>query len=59
MTIAEEKAEFSRRLKEAMRKARVDAGPTRLAREFNLRHHGKPVTAQTARKWLYGRALPT
>jgi len=59
MTIAEEKGEFSGRLKEAMRKARVDAGPTRFAREFNLRHHGKPVTAQTTRKWLHGRALPT
>jgi transcriptional regulator with XRE-family HTH domain len=59
VTIAEEKGDFSRRLKEVMRKARLDAGPTRLAREFNLRHHGEPVTAQTARKWLYGGALPT
>jgi transcriptional regulator with XRE-family HTH domain len=59
MTIAEEKGDFSRRLTEAMRKARLDAGPTRFAREFNLRHHGEPVTAQTARKWLYGGALPT
>ena len=32
---------------------------SRFAREFNLRHHGEPVTAQTARKWLYGGALPT
>src|SRR5258708_25350069 len=59
MTIAEEKGDFSRRLEEAMRKARLDAGPTRFAREFNLRHDGEPVTAQTARKWLYGGALPT
>jgi len=59
MTVAEEKQAFSKRLKEAMRKARVEAGPTRFAREFNLRHHGEPVTAQTARKWLYGGALPT
>src|SRR5260370_31253602 len=59
MTIAEEKGAFSRRLKEAMRKTRLDAGPTRFAREFNLRHHGEPVTAQTARKWLHGGALPT
>ena len=59
MSVAEEKGDFSRRLKEAMRKARLDAGPTRFAREFNLRHHGEPVTAQTARKWLYGGALPT
>jgi transcriptional regulator with XRE-family HTH domain len=59
MAIGEEREGFSRRLKEAMRRARVDAGPTRFAREFNLRHHGDPVTAQTARKWLYGGALPT
>jgi hypothetical protein len=59
MTVAEEKQDFSKRLKDAMRKARVEAGPTRFAREFNLRHHGEPVTAQTTRKWLYGKALPT
>ena len=59
MTVAEEKQDFSKRLKDAMRKARVEAGPTRIAREFNLRHHGEPVTAQTTRKWLYGKALPT
>ena len=59
MTAADEKRDFSRRLKDAIRKARVEAGPTRFARDFNLRHHGDPVTAQTARKWLYGRALPT
>ena len=59
MTATEERASFSRRLKEALRKARVEARPTRLARDFNLRHHGDPVTTQTARKWLHGRALPT
>src|SRR2546426_3475233 len=59
MTVAEEKQDFSKRLKDAMRKARLEAGPTRFAREFNLRHHGEPVTAQTTRKWLYGGALPT
>jgi transcriptional regulator with XRE-family HTH domain len=58
MTAFEEKQGFRRRLKEAMRSARVEAGPTRFAREFNLRYAGEPVTAQTARKWLYGRALP-
>jgi transcriptional regulator with XRE-family HTH domain len=59
MTVAEEKEDFSKRLREAMRKARAQEGPTRFAREFNLRHHGEPVTAQTARKWLHGKALPT
>ncbi|MGB5079213.1 MAG: hypothetical protein WBO23_00545 [Burkholderiales bacterium] len=59
MTAAGEKEDFSKRLKEAMRKARAEEGPTRFAREFNLRHHGEPVTAQTTRKWLCGKALPT
>ena len=32
---------------------------TGVAREFNLRYQGAPVTAQAARKWLEGRALPS
>src|SRR3989442_150813 len=59
MTVAEEKQDFSKRLKDAMRKARVEAGPTPLALEFNLRHHGQPVSAPTARKRLQRVALPT
>ena len=59
MAVADERAGFSRRLNEAIGKARVEAGPTWFAREFNLRHHGDSVSAQTARKWLYGLALPT
>ena len=59
MAVADEREGFSRRLREAMRRARVQAGPTWFAREFNLRHYGDPVSPQTARKWLYGRALPT
>ena len=59
MTIGQEKRDFSRRLTDAARRARLDTGPTRFAREFNLRHYGESVTAQTARKWLNGKALPT
>jgi len=60
MTLADEKQAFSRRLKEAMRKARVDIGkPTRVAREFNLRYDGDPVSTQAVRKWLSGKALPS
>ena len=59
MTLADEKQAFSRRLKEAMRKARVDIGkPTLIAREFNLRYHGDPVSTQAVRKWLSGKSLP-
>jgi len=42
-----------------MRKARLDAGPTRFAREFNLRHHGEPVTAQTGHQMAVRRGAPT
>lgn len=39
---------------------RVDVdSPTRIAREFNLRYHGNPVSTQAVRKWLMGRALPS
>lgn len=60
MTLSDEKQDFSKRLKEAMRRARVDAAsPTRIAREFNLRYDGDPVTTQAARKWLSGQSLPS
>lgn len=60
MTLADEKQSFSKRLKDAMRKARIDIGsPTRIARDFNLRYHGDPVSTQAVRKWLSGSALPS
>ena len=33
--------------------------PTRLAREFNIRFEGRPITVHAARKWLVGEAIPT
>lgn len=60
MTLADEKQGFSKRLKEAMRRARLEAGsPTYIAREFNLRYHGTPITTQAVRKWLAGESLPS
>ena len=59
MTLADEKQGFSKRLREALRKARPGpVSPTDIAREFNLRYHGNPITAQAVRKWLAGRSLP-
>lgn len=59
MTLDEEKQAFSKRLKEAMRRARIDMrSPTLVAREFNLRYQGDPVSTQAVRKWLAGKALP-
>jgi len=56
----DEKSSFAKRLKEAMRRAKAEIrSPTKLAREFNLRFNGDPVTAQAMRKWLEGKALPS
>ncbi len=60
MTLADERQGFSKRFKEAMRKACVGpGGATLVAREFNLRYHGDAVTVQAVRKWLTGEALPS
>ncbi len=60
MTLADEKQGFSKRLKETIRRARIDiSSPTLIAREFNLRYHGDPVSTQAVRKWLSGKALPS
>ncbi len=54
-----EREAFSRRLKEALKRIGDDgASPTRLAREFNRRYPGAPVTLHAARKWLNGEAVP-
>lgn len=54
-----EREAFSRRLKEALKRMGDDgSSPTRLAREFNRRYPGTPITLHAARKWLNGDALP-
>lgn len=51
---------FSLRLAEAMRAAGLEARPSILEKKFNLSYSGaRPVTYQTARKWLRGQAIPT
>ncbi len=60
MSLADEKTAFTRRLKESLRKTKVDPrSSTRVAREFNLRYPGDPITAQAVRKWLTAEALPS
>ena len=55
-----EKLDFSDRLQQALEAMGLDSeGPTVLARRFNLRHGGEPVSAQAVRKWLEGEAIPT
>lgn len=60
MPTNEEKAAFSKRLELALRRSPEPVhGATELALRFNLRHRGNAISAQTAHKWLTGRAIPT
>lgn len=60
MALTDEKQGFSRRLRDTLKRAQADAdGISAVAREFNLRYEGNPVTAQAVRKWLSGNALPS
>lgn len=60
MPTKEEKAAFAQRLELALRRSPEPVhGATELALRFNLRHQGNAVSAQTAHKWLSGRAIPT
>jgi transcriptional regulator with XRE-family HTH domain len=60
MTSSDERHQFSERLQQALRSAEYSPdSPTQLAREFNARFTGQPVTVHAARKWLMGESIPT
>ncbi len=60
MNSTQERLEFSGRLQQALRNAEYSPNsPTQLAREFNMRFAGHPVTVHAARKWLQGESIPT
>jgi transcriptional regulator with XRE-family HTH domain len=60
MNPANERESFSERLQTALKNAHYSPdSPTRLAREFNIRFEGRPITVHAARKWLVGEAIPT
>jgi transcriptional regulator with XRE-family HTH domain len=60
MNSTQERLAFSGRLQLALRNAAYSSNsPTQLAREFNLRFSGQPVTVHAARKWLQGESIPT
>ena len=60
MTSTDERHQFSERLQQALRSAEYSPdSPTQLAREFNTRFAGQPVTVHAARKWLMGESIPT
>lgn len=50
---------FAERLNRALLEKGKKPSPTALAREFNLRWRGVPVTVNATRKWLKGQAVPT
>jgi transcriptional regulator with XRE-family HTH domain len=60
MNSTQERLDFSNRLQQALRNAEYSpSSPTQLAREFNERFSGHPVTVHAARKWLQGESIPT
>jgi len=59
MSSSDAREAFRQRLRSALDQAGWKAiGATALAREFNQRSHGPPVTVHAARKWLLGDAIP-
>lgn len=54
----DEKAEFSARLRAALREARIEASPAILEKRFNSRYEGAPVTTQAISGWLNGKSIP-
>jgi transcriptional regulator with XRE-family HTH domain len=60
MNSLEERLAFSERLRQALSNASYSPrSATELAREFNQRFKGQPVTVHAARKWLHGESIPT
>lgn len=58
-TVAEERANFSERLKSAAGAAHVPWSPSGFARAFNVRAGGDSVTSHGVRKWMVGESIPT
>lgn len=60
MNSSTERESFSERLQQALKNAHYSPdSPTKLAREFNIRFEGRPITVHAARKWIVGEAIPT
>ena len=58
--VSHERARFQARLARTLQhNGYAHDSPTVLAREFNFRFSGRPVTIHAARKWLVGESIPT
>jgi len=54
----DEKAEFSARLRAALKDAHIEASASVLEKRFNARYDGPSVTAQAISGWLNGKTIP-
>lgn len=54
----DEKAQFSARLKGALKAAGISGKPADLEKLFNLAYRGKPMSYQGVRFWLIGKTMP-
>lgn len=60
MDKSNERAAFSSRLCQQLASKGFEVNkPTWLAKQFNLRFEGSPVSVQTANNWLTGAAIPS
>ena len=59
MSNQDEKFLFSQRLKSALDDAQHPISPTYLAKQFNHRYSGDPVSVQAANTWLTAKAIPS
>jgi hypothetical protein len=50
---------FGKRLESQLLGKRKPLSATKLARDFNLRWRGVPISTNAARKWLMGESIPT
>ena len=58
MSSQQEKLLFSERLKEALTQANHPISPTFIAKQFNARYSGEPISVQSANNWLLAKAIP-
>src|SRR5690606_32187136 len=59
VSMDDEKAAFSTRLRDAMLAAGHEPRPVVLERLFNTHYWGRSVTFQAVSRWLNGRSIPT
>lgn len=60
MEAIKERKEFSKRLRESLEEAGLRSdSPAALAREFNRRYPGNPISSYGVRKWLMAEAIPS